>query len=384
MSRATPGNRDVASDSVANELSSSSSEESDYTPEINDQTLYTKNLRMIVSKHTPSAPFGLGYNTPCPPKHPNPTSLSLGELCFVRRPLEGYTFPDVTMHLTITAQIRAGTGLGPQVVIVNDDMVAKIYDPLYYDFSDQSDTAWDADKAYTCEAAAYEYLQKQADVQDILPAYYGTWTLNVDTTLMRDGQEICYTRPVRMILLEHLKGQCMVDVKAWNLSTHARTVILKQCLDAQIRILHAGVAHGDVCPRNIMMVGSDFVTPKLQIKLIDFEISAVREHSNYKFREYIHSRKGFILSRAPRLSSPVKIFFGHMMEFSSLGWCPGGYDGAERWLWEQYRNDDRYIPVRFKPPNNSYRRPFCVNLFGEIDDPDYEGEDFVSGSESET
>jgi hypothetical protein len=38
-----------------------------------------------------------------------------------------------------------------------------------------------------------------------------------------------------------------------------------------------------------------------------------------------------------------------MNELSVPGWCPA--EDSEQWLWDQYQNDDRYIPVIWDSEN---------------------------------
>lgn len=358
---------------------------SDCIPCHEQRSFYIVGLRMTALRHDPPAPFGKNYNTPLPSQHPNPTAISQEELCFARRPLEGRTYFEDTKDLTIISLIRTGAGCGPQLVLVNGGMVAKIYDPMYYDSSEYPDVVWYADRTYSREAAAYGYLHNSADVSDIVPAFHGTWTLDIDTAITQNGRTTTYTRPVRMILIEYLEGLCMEATNAHKLSEHALRVILKQCLDAQMRILHAGVNHGDFYPRNIMILGIDFSTPDVQVKLIDFDVSEVYNHPNYADQEFVRFRKKFTEKWSPRVASPIKRFFGHMMDFSCNGWCPGGFDGAENWLWQNYCNDDRYISVQWNS-NGVYGFPMYVDALGRIDDPDYnedEEMDWESGSETE-
>lgn len=255
------------------ELSSSSSTDR-YRCEGAVENVYTKSFQMVVSSHTPPAPFGLDYDTPPPEQHPDPTSLSQEALRFSCRPQEGQKFPGNTKELTITSVIRTGAGRGPQVVVVNSSMVAKIFDQLFYDASERP------------------------DVSAIVPAFYGTWTLDAESTIVRDGQRNVRIRPVRMILIEQLDGQCTIDLNAQELTKLARTVILKQCLHAYIQLYHAGVDHGDFCPRNIMIMGSDFVTPNVQccvytiIRTTYFELScclAKQRQKSERKSSYRHS-----------------------------------------------------------------------------------------------
>ena len=96
-------------------------------------TPYTTGFTFTARRHCPSAPFGCGYDTPLPARHPDPAAVSHEELCTSRQPLEGQTQHEYEEKFTITSTLRTGVGRGPQLVVVNDAMVAKIYDPMFYE-----------------------------------------------------------------------------------------------------------------------------------------------------------------------------------------------------------------------------------------------------------
>lgn len=331
-------------------------------PKDTPQDPYTTGSRFTVWRHTPPAPFGHDYNTPLPALHPDPRRVLQQELCYSRCPREGEIHFEDSQELAITSIIRTGAGLGPQLVTVNDKMVAKIYDPMCYNPNEKLDAVWRADKAYSCEAAAYQHLQQSAGVQDIIPAFHGTWAFKIDTSLVREGRCIVYKRPVRLILIAHLKEQCMGSMDVPSLSELTRSHIVKLCLESEIRILHAGVNHGDCCPRNIMVLGDINHTAEIRVKLIDFDISTVFDHPNYENPEYVKSQKDFTLKWDPKLTSPIMRYYGQMVNFSFPGWCPGGLCGAERWLWQNYSQDDRYIPVQWEPEQGLVRPKYVDAL----------------------
>lgn len=331
-------------------------------------TPYTTGYTITAWRHHPPAPFGLSYSTPSPAQHPDPTAVTQEELCTSRQPLEGYTDYGNEKYLTITSLIRTGVGCGPQLVVIDHQIVAKIYDPLFYNPNEYEDVMWYADKAYSCEAAAYEQLQKSNDISDIVPAFYGAWTFNVNTTVVREGILNEKTRSVCMILIEYLKGQCMVDVDAYSISEPIRTSILKQCLEAYIRLSHAGVNHGDLSPRNIMILGLSSNSPDIRVKLIDFDVATVYDHPNYKFPEMIENRKEFARKWGPKLSSPIVRFFRRMEDFSCDGWCPCEDDGADQWLWQNYAEDDRFATVQWNQ-NDKFASPTYVDPVAKIEEP---------------
>ncbi|KAF3007605.1 hypothetical protein E8E13_007880 [Curvularia kusanoi] len=251
---------------------------------------------------------------------------------------------------------------------MNDILVAKIYDPVYYNPKEHADAIWSADKSHSREVAAYEHLQNITSVSDIVPAFYGAWTFNIATKAVQEGILTSSTRSIRMILMERLEGQCMEAIDPKSISDLARTTILKRCLDAEVRLHHAGVNHGDVCPRNIMVLGSSPESSDVHIKFIDFDVSLVLHHPNLEYPGVLEMQQNFSRLWSPKLSSPIVRFFGDMMEFSCRGWCPGGRRGAEQWLWQNYAHDDRYAPVQWDP-NEKRKDPVYLDPLEQCHEP---------------
>ncbi|KAI0582302.1 hypothetical protein Alg130_06191 [Pyrenophora tritici-repentis] len=220
---------------------------------------YVVGLTAIATRHEPHQPFGLAYVT------------------------------DYTKYLKITAVIRPSCNRGAQVVVVNDDMVAKIYDPLFYDSCDDSvfgeDVVTKAHCDYSYEAAAYQELQKSPAAQELIPAFYGTWTIDIDT-LKREGDQLCkYTRQVPVLLIEYVRGFTMTDLDPRMLNEQMRTSVVKKALEADSIIYDAGVNHGDMHPRNIVIVGfrsdlEDGAPKEAIIKVIDFNVAHLENTSH--------------------------------------------------------------------------------------------------------
>ena len=93
---------------------------------------YTVGQTFTVRRHIPPLPLMKPYPNrprPCPDNLQEQTQL---EYCLSRHPLEGSTCDDVTFTFKITEELRVGDGRGAQIVVANGNLVAKIYDPLYY------------------------------------------------------------------------------------------------------------------------------------------------------------------------------------------------------------------------------------------------------------
>jgi hypothetical protein len=117
-------------------------------------------------------------------------------------------------------------------------LIAKIYDPLYFDFHDC--LRWDkyanvtdsADRDYITEVAAYSRLVGTPHPGNIAPEYYGSWTLSIP--LHGDGEK--EVREVRLILMEYVSGKSMLDVDPSTLSEHERENIMIKLIEANIDV----------------------------------------------------------------------------------------------------------------------------------------------------
>ncbi|KAF3007602.1 hypothetical protein E8E13_007835 [Curvularia kusanoi] len=306
---------------------------------------YIKGFTAIALRHEPPDPFDPRFSDDySPEKLADLDSMSQAELCMAYPPLPGHTIHDQTMALTITSIIRTGQTKGAQVVIVNDSHVAKLYDPLYYDSSEDSDVVTMADQAYSSEAAAYAHLQNFPEVSYLLPKFHGSWTIKLPAPANADKPSSQKSREVRLILIEHLQGICMRQFNSETISEHARSVILAQCLDAEVRILFTGLQHGDYVPRNIILQGSDYQTPEIQVKVIDFNLSQLIIHPNYPRQRFAKKWKLARDKWAPKPQNPVARFM-QLDDFARLGWCSQDWDEMRDWLRDTFGHDERYRPV---------------------------------------
>lgn len=174
-------------------------------------------------------------------------------------------------------------------------------------------------------------------------------------TLLRGGkQHKKHTREVTLILMEYIRGETMPNIGVQKLPEQTRSYLLKRILDVDMIILHAGIDNSDYCPRNIMITGLPAQSvgdalDSLDVKAIDFNVAIVRRHPgshNYDMkREIDKEREAWF----PKLLSPMVRWYGSIQKFSTYGWCPDGEGEPELWLREQYRDDERYIPVIWDP-----------------------------------
>jgi hypothetical protein len=172
---------------------------------------YTLGATFTAYRHVLTPPFGHGYTTPWPPFKSEDSRTLTQRDCLTRQPVEGDTLND-SRTLTITGLIRTGYSYGAQIEAVSEDMVAKIYDPLYDNGTDCYDNKRDvvvlADGHYTREAVAYEELQHSPEARAIIPEYHGSWTMEIHTTI----NDKTHTRHVRLLLMEHVTSTVMNNV----------------------------------------------------------------------------------------------------------------------------------------------------------------------------
>ncbi|CAI9627726.1 unnamed protein product [Alternaria burnsii] len=310
---------------------------------------YAVGATFVARRHEPPTPFGHGYDTPWPPYKPKYLRRPQIDYCLIRQPLVGRTL-DESRVLTITGTIRTGYSFGAQVVSVNENIVAKIYDPLYDAGRDCYDNKRDvvvlADGDYSREAAAYEQLRRSPNTWSLVPAYYGSWTIEVPTKVF----DHTFTRHVRLILMQHIKGTVMSSVQPQLLSRQIRLAIMEKILEAESLIFNTGVLHRDISPRNIMLVplapNLSFNDPNLRVVIIDFNVSNIICLSNASCHALNNPNPEFIQRKWPgKLLGPVTRFWNAMDEFEAVDWVNDEYGKANEWLWQCFGQKEEYIPL---------------------------------------
>ncbi|KAF7586893.1 hypothetical protein BBP40_008042 [Aspergillus hancockii] len=263
-------------------------------------------------------------------------SLSLMELCLQNPPLPGSDSPSfVTIELV--ERLYGGDDKDPQIFAVrivnrcnsrwtptDQDIVAKIYDPLYYDFTPREDNPFlEADYYYTHECAAYARL---SDLQgSVIPKFYGSYTLNIKT-----GQ--CF-RLIRLVLIERVNGLSMDRLNPEEFSKEERQEIMKQIVDAESALYTKDVLHRDLCPLNVVVKQSDRTS--LQIVLIDLGKSVIRRSPNqFDSEQEKQWLPGVPISPLLRWNA----FYGHQDPFQE--WIDWPW---QAWLEVQYNKDEASI-----------------------------------------
>lgn len=261
-----------------------------------------------------------------------------------------------------------GDGRGAQLVVCSVvpkapqppfEAVAKIYDALYYSFESKEvghipcNTAWKADVDYTHEAAALDHLRKVGHSGLTAPEYFGSWTFGLPIT--HEGKEL--QRPVRLVLMEHVKGPDILNVCRdpavfSRYPEQDRLEILAKVLDAAVRQRHAGVDQRDLAARNVLLrpcpsslsSSAGGKEPLPQPVLVDYGRAAVFELTHFGNTLCQHRE-------LPR--NPMEQFWGSnfakFVEWTPQGWC-NSHRQSQKWLQERFggENASQYAPLSVK------------------------------------
>jgi hypothetical protein len=276
-------------------------------------------------------------------------NVSQFEWCLDHPPSTGSTNSRQKRKVTFTENIRTGRQCGAQVLLTDDGLVAKIYDPLHYGFYDLDDESGGpsslkvdvtaaADHDYSAEANAYSAMIGSGVQGGVMPTYYGSWTFEVGTVV--GGQE--YTREVHMILVEHIVGIPMLHIDTYDLTDEQKENIVHKALEAETDLRIAGINHFDFEPRNIMVAPSvqlpkgilynttSLECPDLRVCVIDFAMASVR-------------KKPVPVKRR----NPLFKWAGYQ-PWAEDDWCSDDQEEVADWMWEKWGNGakaEKYVPV---------------------------------------
>ncbi|KAF8472649.1 hypothetical protein BDZ91DRAFT_652640 [Kalaharituber pfeilii] len=238
---------------------------------------YFPGQQFQVQSHTPPPPTNSqkrGYNQDTSRERQEIHPL---ERCLLHPPLAGET-GSLVLHLKIVEAIRLGDNHSAQLALVHvsnrtsalpNHLVAKFYDPLYFDHQqDDGDPFPCVDHDYSHEASAYVTLRELQG--SIIPKYYGSYTLELPV-YSGDKQR---RRNVRLILMERIRGITMDKLDAKAFSQSERQSLLKAVVDSESAIYNHGIHHRDTYPRNVVIVNPK--SPS-RVSIIDFGRSCDRE-----------------------------------------------------------------------------------------------------------
>ena len=198
--------------------------------------------------------------------------------CLRHPPLPGKD-GQVTAKLQIIRPIRAGDNHNAQLIAVRvqssssdnlpreTDLVAKIYDPLYFDHEqDDADPLLCVDRDYSHETAAYTALSTLQG--GVIPKYFGSFSIKIR------HKPTAY-RFVRLILIEFISGRSMRELETANLSMPIRQTIMKAVIDAETLMYTHNILHMDMRPANIIVCRDAEVR---RVVIIDFGRCCIGRH----------------------------------------------------------------------------------------------------------
>ncbi|KAF2119362.1 hypothetical protein BDV96DRAFT_567433 [Lophiotrema nucula] len=329
---------------LSSSSSSSSESEDEFDPDLKPLLPYVPGYHFTAKQHDAEGPFGNKYQNECPPEIQGWKRLSQTQYCLRHAFPGGTTYNDVTLSSKIISRVRTGYDCGAQLVVVKAKLegqtpvklVAKIYDPMYYEgveWKFKLDVVRYAIADYTCEVAAYTELKKPSEGAKYTPAYHGSYVMDVEIPEEYRQDGIPSKREVRLILIEYIHGVTMSHLDPIRLSKRQRNNILIKAFIAEATVTHAGVWQHDFSPRNIIVIGKDFDSEDLQVKLVDFSMATVDRLT------------GFDEEPPKLLLNPITRYWGVMMDFAVDGWVGDDENEPERWLWKHFHKDTRFVPV---------------------------------------
>lgn len=314
---------------------------------------YHKGQSLLIQKHKAPPPFGPDY-ADYPGlregvKERDLRTKTLVEICMENPPMEGETTTDDTPRtLHIVEEIRVKEDGGAQLVVCrlddeSDEYAAKIYDPLYYGFSDRMwsdmprDVATEADKDYCREVAAYLEVEEQFGGRET-PKFYGSWTFRMPIELP-DAQK---TRDVRMILMERIQGNTMSEMDPPPYAEDVCLEALAQTLETFNRLHAAGVIHRDIAQRNVMICDGGKAAKIERIVIIDFNFAVVS-----RLAEWNKRRRRQPPPEKPR--NPIDDWWDCGALYDGFGeWLPASWDRLYKplreWLYARWGKSTEFLP----------------------------------------
>lgn len=316
---------------------------------------YTKGLSLTIHRHEACPPFGQDYAIYTDLRdrvlEKDLRRKTLVDLCLENPPMEGQTDYEDSRILEIVDELRVKSDGGAQLVVCHlddddQDYIAKVYDPLYYGFSDTMwpdlprDVTFESDMDYCREVAAYEEMDEWVGGTDV-PKFHGSWTFQVPLSLPTGPR----MRDVRMILIERVPGKSMLDFNQDKLPESERLETLARMSELISRISFIGVHHHDISQRNIMVCDGEEAGKVGRIVLIDFNMSTVERLDNFE-EQYGPREPG-----PDKPQNPLDRWWGGGWYGGFWEWLPERWEKRLRplqeWMYERWgKSDDFAPPVR--------------------------------------
>ncbi|KAK2760329.1 hypothetical protein FQN54_002397 [Arachnomyces sp. PD_36] len=224
---------------------------------------YTKGRRFTVRSHHPPPPQRKVSNCCALTEEGDNERLKVPPLerCLLHPPSPGSP-GNLEVEFEIVDEIRAGVYEPAQILVVRiiqappeffkklgstTQIVAKFYDTLYWDHSDDGgDPFHYVEHQYTHEAATYERLTELQG--KIVPIFYGSYSLELPIDHPSEA-----SRSVRLIVMEQIHGSSLLQLKPEDSSQAQRQRIMKLLIDGESAIYTHDIVLGDLHPRNVLV-----------------------------------------------------------------------------------------------------------------------------------
>lgn len=313
---------------------------------------YTKGLSLTIYRHEACPPFGQDYAIYTDLRdrvlEKDLRRKTLVDLCLEHPPMEGQTDYEDSRKLEVVEELRVKSDGGAQLVVCHlddddQDYVAKIYDPLYYGFSDTMwpdlprDVTFESDMDYCREVAAYEEMDEWVGGTDV-PKFHGSCTFQVPLSLPTGPR----MRDVRMILIERVPGKSMLEYNQDKIPESERLETLARMSELISRISFIGVHHHDISQRNIMVCDGEDARKVGRIVLIDFNMSTVERLDNFE-EQYGPREPG-----PDKPPNPLDRWWGGGWYGGFWEWLPERWEKRLRplqeWMYERWGSSEDFAP----------------------------------------
>lgn len=138
---------------------------------------------------------------------------------------------------------RVSSGSGPDRSHLEPTLVARFYDPFYYEDPDGLIDPFIAiDRSTANESEAYRRLQSVQS--SLVPKFHGLFLCSIPNQ----------SRNVYVTLLDYIHGVDLASLDSRALCTDHKHSIIDEVLIAVYRLRSLGVRHNDVTPRNFILL----------------------------------------------------------------------------------------------------------------------------------
>ncbi|KAH8747186.1 hypothetical protein F5883DRAFT_584449 [Diaporthe sp. PMI_573] len=278
-----------------------------------------------------------------------------------------------TAQLVVTAPIAIGAARGAQLLAVtvaqsgkdsasgkSFEAVAKIYDPLYYNFESEighhpEDCVYTATNDLIHEATAYECLHRAGQTGSFAPEYHGCWYFSLPITIRGTSK----LRSISLVLIERLNGDSILSTRIRNNSVRRkgldsfhypeefRLEVLARAMDGYVRLLRAGIMQRDFAARNLILVAQNPTAPPQtvhghvlpRVVLIDYNKAEILDHTHTDEVESLPA-------------NPATVFWAEYIWHQFPGWVPHEWEDTriqKQWLLRRFAGPGRrelYLPIR--------------------------------------